>query len=110
LHRHVEGRSGIVDRAADQRLHGGVAAAGIDELDVKPLVLKVTVGARDLIRHSAQELAAISEFYLPGLRLRTARLRAGNDACGERCALEHCAPGKIPAGYAGGGFIAAAHD
>ena len=41
--RDVERGRGIVDRAADQRLHGGAAAAGIDQLDVEAVVLEVPV-------------------------------------------------------------------
>src|SRR5262249_35012529 len=37
----VERGGGVIDRAADQRLHGGVAAAGIDELHVEPVGLEV---------------------------------------------------------------------
>src|SRR3546814_10865092 len=35
LQRDVEGGAGIFDGPADQRLHGGVAAARVDELDVR---------------------------------------------------------------------------
>ena len=59
--RHVERGGGVVDRAADQRLHGGAAAAGIDQLDVEPVVLEQAAGARDLVGHAAKELAAIGE-------------------------------------------------
>jgi hypothetical protein len=49
----VERGGGVIDRAADQRLHGGVAAAGIDELHVEPMGLEVSAGAGDLVGHAA---------------------------------------------------------
>ena len=71
--RDVERGGGIVDGAADQRLHRGAAAAGIDELDVEPVVLEQAAGARDLVRHAAQELAAIGELDALALRRGVAR-------------------------------------
>ena len=53
LHGDVQSGGCIVDRAADQRLHRRIAAAGIDELHVEAAVLEVPVGAGDFIRHPA---------------------------------------------------------
>jgi hypothetical protein len=49
----VEGGRRVIDGAADQRLHGGVAAARVDELDIEPLLGEMAVGARHLVGHDA---------------------------------------------------------
>jgi hypothetical protein len=77
LQRHVERCAGILDGAADQRLHGLIAAAGIDELDVQAFCREVTAGAGDLVGHDAEELAAEREPHLFG--------RAVHDRAGEGC-------------------------
>jgi len=105
----VQGRSRVVDRTADQRLHRGIAAASINELHVEAAILEITVAARDLIWHSAQKLAAVSELDLPGLCVCTAGRRRGNYSCGQARAPEQRAPGEIGARHAGDRFIAAAH-
>jgi hypothetical protein len=114
LQRHIQSRRGVIDRATDQRLHRGIAAAGINELHVEAVVLEMTVGARDFVRHPTQELAAVSERDLPALRLCRAGRSCGNYTCGEACtktcALEQRAPGKIGARHTRGRFVAAAHN
>jgi hypothetical protein len=101
----VERGRRIVDRIADQRLHRGAAAARIDQFDVEPVLLEVAGGARDLVRHATQQLAAIGELDAAALRLGRAWQGAGDDGR----ALQKGAAGKISRGYAGGGFVAAAH-
>src|SRR5262249_2334818 len=104
-----QSRGGVVDGAADQRLHRGIAAAGVNELDVKSVILEITISAGYFVWHSAQELAAIGEPNLPRLRRCMAR-RRWNYACSEACASEQRAPGEIGAGHARGRFIATAHS
>ena len=50
LQRYVEGGARVVDRAAYQRLHGGVAPARIDQLDVEALVGEVPARSCYLVR------------------------------------------------------------
>jgi hypothetical protein len=61
LQGHVEGGGRVIDGTADQRLHGSVAAARIDELDVEALGREMTIGARHLVGHDAEELATEGE-------------------------------------------------
>lgn len=79
--RHVEGGGGVVDGAAHQRLHGGAAAAEVDELDVQPLLGEVAVVAGHLVGHHAEELAAEAQGDLAPL-LRPQAPRPGQT--GER--------------------------
>jgi hypothetical protein len=58
LQHDVEGGARVLDRAADQRLHRRVAAAGVDKLDVEAFSGEVTLGARHFIGDDAQELTA----------------------------------------------------
>src|SRR6266478_54460 len=99
----------VVDGAADQRLHRGVAAAGIDELHIKPMILEVTCRSRDLVRNAAQKLTAIGQLDLLALSLGLGGSRRRNDACDQRSPLEQRTPGHLGIGYSSGGFIAAAH-
>src|SRR5436309_2870412 len=99
----------VVDGAADQRLHRGVAAAGIDELHIKPLIFEVTGRSRDLVRNAAQKLTAIGQLDLLALSLGLGGSRRRNDACDQRSPLEQRTPRHFGTRYAGGGFIAAAH-
>ena len=107
--RNVQRGGGIIDRAADQRLHRGIAAAGVDELHIEPMILEVAGRARDFVRHAAQKLAAIGELDLLALRFGAGGSRRRDDACDQRRALEQRAPRHVGIGYAGGGFVAAAH-
>src|SRR5262249_23023222 len=109
LDRNVEGGRTIIDGAADERLHRRVAAAGIDELHIEPVVLEMAGRARDLVGHAAQELTAIGEVDLLALSCARRSPQRRNRAGGERGALEQRAPRHAAVGYAGGGFIAAAH-
>src|SRR6266403_3375157 len=99
----------VVDGAADQRLHSGVAAAGIDELHIKPMILEVTGRSRHLVGNAAQKLAAIGQLDLFALGLGLGGSRRRNDACDQRRPLEQRTPGYVGIAYSGGGFIAAAH-
>ena len=107
--RDVQRGGGIIDRAADQRLHGGVAAAGVDQLHIEPMILEVAGRARDFVRHSAQKLAAIGELDLLALRFGAGGSGRRDDACDQRRPLEQRASRHVGIGHAGGGFIAAAH-
>src|SRR6266404_4769178 len=99
----------VVDGAADQRLHRGVAAAGIDELHIKPMILEVTCRSRDLVRNAAQKLTAIGQLDLLALSFGLGGSRRRNDACDQRSPLEQRTPRHVGIGYSGGVFIAAAH-
>ena len=101
----VERRRGVIDGVADQRLHRRAAAAGVDQLDIEAVLLEVAGRARDLVRHAAQELAAIGELDAPALRLRGARQGARDDGR----ALQQSAARQIGWWHAGSGFVAAAH-
>jgi hypothetical protein len=79
-------------------------------LHIEAVVFEMAVGARDFVWHPTQELAAVSERDLPGLRLCSAACGCGDHACAEAYALEQRAPGEIGARHAGGRFIAAAHN
>src|SRR6266404_6603125 len=109
LEGNVQRGGSVVDGAADQRLHSGVAAAGIDELHIKPMILEVTGRSRDLVGNAAQKLAAIGQLDLFALGLGLGGSRRRNDACDQRRPLEQRTPGYVGIGYSGGGFIAAAH-
>src|SRR6266446_3128145 len=105
----VQSGGSVVDGAADQRLHRGVAAAGIDELHIKPMIFEVTGRSRDLVGNAAQKLAAIGQLDLLALSLGLGGSSRRNDACDQRSPLEQRTPRHVGIGYAGGGFIAAAH-
>src|SRR5262245_41314219 len=79
LDSNVERGGSVVDRTADQRLHRGVAAAGIDELHVQSMVLEVAGRACNFVRHPAQKLAAIGELDLFALRFGAGGLRRRDD-------------------------------
>ena len=76
----------------------------------RPCCLEDAAGARDLVGHAAQELAAVGELDLPALRDRRRRLSRRERAGDQPRALEQRAPGHVGVGDPGGGFIAAAHD
>src|SRR5262249_33374409 len=76
LKRDIERGSGVIHRVPNQRLHGDVAAAGIDEPDVKALLGKMAPRAGDLVGNDAKELAAESEQHLPALAVR---MSVGNE-------------------------------
>ena len=105
----IESSGGVVDGACDQRLHGGVAAAGIDQLHVEPVRLEVAGRARDLVGHAAQKLAAIGKLDLLALRLGAGGACGRDDACNQGRPLEQRTPRYVTIGDASGGFIAAAH-
>jgi len=42
----VQGGRGVVDGTADESLHGGIAAAEMDELDIEAVLLEESSGAR----------------------------------------------------------------
>src|SRR3954463_7629919 len=109
LESNVQRGGGVIHRPADQRLHRGVTAAGVDDLHIKPMILEVPSRARDFVRHSAKKLAAVGELDLLALRFGARRPRRRNYACNERRTLEQRAPRHVGIRYAGGGFIAAAH-
>jgi hypothetical protein len=67
-------------------------------LHVEPVSLEVAAGARDLIRHPAQQLAAIGKLDLLALRRGETGSRRRNDACDQRRALEQRAAGDIGIG------------
>src|SRR6267143_3872160 len=103
-------RSGcVIDRAADQRLHRRLATAGIDELHVETVVLEQAGRACDLIRHAAQELAAIGELDPRALRVGALGAQNGNEARDEHRAFQHGPARQIDNRHAGGGFVTAAH-
>ena len=119
--RDVERGRGIVDGAADQRLHRGVAAAGIDQLDVEAVVLEVAVRARDLVGHDAEKLAAEGELELLQRRgLRAGRAGGGKRAGDDADAFQDRAAGNVRRRQIGAGqagpyrrgmiFVAAAHE
>ena len=49
----VERGGAVIDGPAEERLHGRVAAAGIDKLHVEAVVLEMAGRARDLVGHAA---------------------------------------------------------
>ena len=109
LDRDIERGSGIIDGTADQRLHRGIAAAGIDEFDIEAVIFEMAPGAGDLIGNDAQQLAAESKPDLLALGLRAGRKRCRQQARDESRALEHRAPGHLDIGDASGSFVATAH-
>jgi len=109
LQRDVERGSGVIDRAADERLHRSIAAAGVNKLHVEPVLGKVPGGARNLVRHAAQQLATIGKLDLLPLRLGGGGPCRRNDARDQRRALEHRAPRHVSLWHAGRSFVAAAH-
>ena len=79
LKRDIKRSAGVLDRASDQRLHGRVAAAGVDEFDVETLAGKVPARARHFVRHNAEQLAAEGQPHLCGLAHRLRAARADKD-------------------------------
>ena len=109
LERDVQRGGCIFDRASDQRLHGGIAAAGVDQLHLEPMSLEIAGRARDFVRHPAQKLAAVGEPDLLALRFGAGGSGRRDDACNQSRPLEQRASRHVGVGHAGGGFIAAAH-
>src|SRR5262249_18973819 len=102
---HVERGRGIIDSAADERLHRRVAAAGVDELDFEAVPPEQTARARDLVGHAAEELAAIGELDALGLCRRGDWYRARD----QRGALEQGAARHVGVGHARGALVATTH-
>src|SRR5262249_18988174 len=92
--------------AADQRLDRGIAAAAVDELHIETMIFEDPGRTRDLVRHPAQDLAAVGKLDLLALALRGSRR---DDACDHRGALQQRTPRDVRVRYAGGGLVAAAH-
>src|SRR6266516_5273734 len=92
-----------------ERLHRGIAAAGVNKLHVEPVLGKVPGGARNLVRHAAQQLATIGKLDLLPLCLGGGGPCRRNDARDQRRALEHRAPRHVSLWHACRGFVAAAH-
>ena len=69
LKRDIERGAGVIHRVPDQRLHGDVAAAGIDQPDVKAFLGKMAARTGDLVGHDAKQLAAESEQHLTALSI-----------------------------------------
>src|SRR5215510_1337162 len=80
----IERGSGVIHRVPNQRLHGDVAAAGIDEPDVKALLGKMAARPCDLVRHDTEQLSAKREQHLAALAVS---MLAGNeyDTAGQAC-------------------------
>jgi hypothetical protein len=89
LDRHVEGGRGIVDRAADQCLHGRLAPPRIDDLHVEAVALEQAGRPRDLVRHTAQKLTAIGELYPLPLGFGGGGAQSGNHASNYHRPLQH---------------------
>ncbi len=58
LQRDIERGRGVIDRAADQRLHRRRAAAHVDELDIEPFLLEMPVMRRDDVGDDTEKLAS----------------------------------------------------
>src|SRR3546814_13514522 len=56
LQRDVGRGAGIIDGAADQRLHRRVAAARVDQFDVEALIGEMAAGARHLVDRKSTRL------------------------------------------------------
>ena len=83
LKRDIKRSAGVFDSAPDQRLHGRVAAASVDEFDIETLVGEVTSRARHFVRHNAEQLAAEGKPQLCGLAHRLRAARADKHDSGE---------------------------
>ena len=53
LESNVERGGSVIHRPAEQRLHRGVASAGMDDLHIKTMILEVAGRARDFVGHAA---------------------------------------------------------
>src|SRR5436305_1451986 len=89
--------------------HRSSVAAGVSKLHVEPVLGKVPGGARNLVRHAAQQLTTIGKLDLLPLRLGGGGPCRRNDARDQRRALEHRAPRHVSLWHAGRSFVAAAH-
>ena len=61
LKRHIKRGARIIHSAPDQSLHGHVAAAGVNEPDIKTFLRKMSTRPSDLIGNDAEELPAKSQ-------------------------------------------------
>ena len=106
LQRDIERGRGVIDRAADQRLHRRRAAAHVDELDLEPFLLEMPVMHREDIRDDAEKLRAEGELH----RLAGGAGRIGAEDAGKRGrAFQHGAAAHGDAVPGDGVRIAAAH-
>jgi len=84
LKRDIKRGAGVVHRVPDQRLHGDVTPAGVDQPDVKPFLGKMAARPGDLVRNDTEELTAEGEQHLTALAVS---VPVGNeyDTSGQAC-------------------------